>query len=258
MDKYREYRFDTIIEDRNRSFLQKYQDLVIGNRRFSSLLYYELCTLFFNPVQGALGLALRRVTFGPLFGKIGKGVVFGHHVFLRSPANIFVGNHTVVDDFASLSFRGSGEHRITLGDGVLVGRGSMVRTRGGSVDIGDHVHIGPSCLLVSAESLVIGRYTLIGFNCSIGGLQHGFDDTDTPIVKQELVTRGGVTIGDDVWLGANVNVMDGVRIGKGAIVGAGSVVTHDIPAYAIAVGSPARVIRQRADVNRDKDGPSED
>jgi acetyltransferase-like isoleucine patch superfamily enzyme len=107
MDKYREYRFDTIIEDTRRSSMQKYQDLVIGNRRWGALLYFELCALFFNPLQGALGLGLRRFAFKPLFARVGNGVVFGHHVSLRSPANISLGNNTVIDDFATLSFRGT-------------------------------------------------------------------------------------------------------------------------------------------------------
>ena len=134
----------------------------------------------------------------------------------------------------------------------------MVKTRGGSIDIRDHVHIGPNCLLGAAESLVIGRYTLIGFNCSIGGLQHGFDDIDTPIVQQDLVSRGGVVIGENVWLGAGVNIMDGVQIGDGAIIGAGSVVTQNIPANSIAVGSPARVIRQRTRGDNDQTTPPVD
>lgn len=245
MDKYREYRFDAIIEDTDRSALQKYQDLVVGNRRWLSLLYYELCTTVFGPVPGLLGLALRRLAFGPLFARTGRKVVFGHHVSLRAPKRIHIGDNTVIDDFAMLSFRGTEEHRIELGSSVLIGRMTMIKSRHGSIDIGDHVHVGPNCLLGSAESLTIGAYTLIGFNCAIGGLQHGIDDADKPIVQQQLVSRGGVHIGRDVWIGTNVSVMDGVRIGDGAVIGAGSVVTQDIPAGAIAVGAPARVIRER-------------
>ncbi len=253
MDKYRAYRFDTIIEDSSRSSLQKYQDLVVGNRRWSTLLYHEFCTLFLAPVPGALGLALRRMAFPRLFGRMGRKVLFGHHVGLRAPRRIFIGDNTVIDDFAMLSFRGTDEHRIALGNNVLIGRMSMVKTRHGSIDIGDHVHVGPNCLLGSAESLSIGPYTLIGFNCAIGGLQHGIDDADTPIVKQNLVSRGGVRVGRDVWIGTNVSVMDGVTIGDGAVIGAGSVVTQDIPPYSVAVGAPARVIRQRT-----KDAPAGD
>jgi acetyltransferase-like isoleucine patch superfamily enzyme len=63
-----------------------------------------------------------------------------------------------------------------------------------------------------------------------------------------LKTKGGIVVGDDVWLGFGVVVLDGVRIGKGAVVGAGSVVTRDIPDNAIAVGVPARVVKMRGDM----------
>lgn len=246
MDKYREYRFDTIIEDPDRSAMQKYQDLVVGNRRVASLVYFESCMVFLNPIQGAIGLALRKWAFRRLFASVGRNVVFGHHVGLRAPGRIHIGDNTVVDDFATLSFRGTPEHSIRLGKNVLVGRMTMLKTRGGSMNIGDHVHIGPNCLLGSAETLNVGPYSLIGFNCAIGGLQHGFDDRSKPILEQDLVSRGGVSIGRDVWVGTNATVMDGVSIGDGAVIGAGSVVTRDIPAYSVAVGSPAQVIRERS------------
>jgi galactoside O-acetyltransferase len=94
--------------------------------------------------------------------------------------------------------------------------------------------------------LLIGEYSLIGSNCSIGGLHHGYEDADKPIMQQALDNRGGVTIGKDVWLGAGVAVLDGVSIGDGAIIGTSSVITRDIPAYSIAVGSPAKIIKQRS------------
>jgi acetyltransferase-like isoleucine patch superfamily enzyme len=246
MDKHRDFRFDTIIEDKKRSFLRKYQDLVIGNRKLSTLLFFELCLVFINPIQGALGLALRKLILPKLFSRVGSKVIFGHHLHLRSPGNIQIGNNTVIDDFATLSFRGSTDQYMSLGSNVLIGRQSMIKTRGGNIKIHDHVHIGPNCLLGSAEHLEIGEYTLIGFNCSIGGLQHGFENSDKLIVKQALVSRGGVTIGRDVWLGGHVSVMDGVTIGDSSVIGAGSVVVNDIPPYSVAVGVPARVIRTRS------------
>jgi acetyltransferase-like isoleucine patch superfamily enzyme len=250
-DKYSEYRFDTIIQDRKRSFMRKYQDLVVGNRRFGYLLYFEACMLLVNPLQGALGLALRKFLFPPLFRRVGRKVVFGHHVGLRAPGNVEIGDNSVIDDFTNLSFRGDPDQRIRLGANVLVGRFSMLKTRGGSIDIDDHVHIGPNCHLGSAGEMTVGKYTLVGSNCFIGGLQHGYEDSDKPIVQQALQSRGGVTIGHDVWLGAGVTVLDGVTVGDGAIIGAGSVVTRDVPAYAIAVGSPARVIKQRSRTGAD-------
>jgi len=68
-----------------------------------------------------------------------------------------------------------------------------------------------------------------------------------PIIRQGYIKKGGVTIGDGVWLGADVKVVDGVTIGEGAVIGAGSVVTKDIQAFAIAVGIPAKVKGSRQD-----------
>lgn len=74
---------------------------------------------------------------------------------------------------------------------------------------------------------------------------HGFDDLDRPIRLQPEPPVRSVSIGDDVWIGTRVTILPGVKIGTGAVIGACSVVTKDIPSYAVAVGNPARVIRQR-------------
>ena len=249
MDKYRQYRFDTVIEDESRSFLNKYQDLVIGSRSIKTLALYEFCMLFINPLQGALGLALRKLINPFLFEQAGKKVIFGHHLGLLAPHRIRIGDYSVIDDYVNLSCRGADDNFIRIGNNVLLGRFSQLKTRAGNITIDDHTHIGPNNHLGTAGELTIGKYCLIGSNCHIGGLQHGHDDTTTPMVKQPLVSRGGVQIEDDVWLGVKVIIMDGITIGKGAIIGAGSVVTKDIPAFSIAVGTPAKVIKMRNDQN---------
>ena len=80
-----------------------------------------------------------------------------------------------------------------------------------------------------------------------GPSDHGFDPGDL-IMRQPLQTKGGIVVGDDAWLGFGVIVLSCVRIGKGAVIGAGSVVTHDVPDGAIAVGVPAQVIKMRSDL----------
>ena len=84
---------------------------------------------------------------------------------------------------------------------------------------------------------------MIGPHCYLTDANHGMQ-AGLPIQRQPMET-GDVILGDDVWLGAGVIVLTGVRIGRGTIVGAGSVVTSDLPENAIAVGVPARVVRQR-------------
>jgi acetyltransferase-like isoleucine patch superfamily enzyme len=95
------------------------------------------------------------------------------------------------------------------------------------------------------SNIFIGANCMIATGCAFMPYQHGFADTRHPVRKQPLTSRGDIIIEDDVWLGVNASVMDGITIGQGAIIGAGAVVTQDIPAHAIAVGVPARVIRFR-------------
>ncbi len=245
MSDNEQHRFSKFMDDGGRNFVQKYQDLQVGNRSFLKLAYYEFCTTFLNPLQGAAGLALRHIFFPKLFQSAGKKVIYGHHLGLRNPSRVAIGKGTVVDDFVQISARGEGEDKIEIGANVLIGQNSRLRTRGGSITIADQVNIGPDCHIGTSSQITMGSHCLLGGRCYIGGLSHGFEDTDTPMTEQKMVSKGGVTLGDDVWLGAHVIVNDGVSIGKGAIIGAGSVVTHDIPEFAIALGSPAKVVRTR-------------
>lgn len=115
----------------------------------------------------------------------------------------------------------------------------------GTIVIGEDTHIQPGCYLHSYGSGIhIGRKVEIAAGCAFYSYEHGMED-GVPIMDQPLTSRGAIHIGDGVWLGHGVKVLSDVRIGEGAVVGAGSVVTKDIPANAIAVGVPAKVIRFR-------------
>ncbi|MDM8541034.1 acyltransferase [Desulfococcaceae bacterium HSG9] len=244
-DRHNQFRFENIIQDQKSSVIQKYQDLFIGERRYAALIKYELITFFLCNLPGAVGLFLRQRFYPALFRKTGRQVVFGHHLTLRAPRRIIIGSKVVIDDYVVLSMRGSGVEKIRIGNGVLIGRGSQLKARGGSIEIDDFANISSGCHIGSTSKLYIGKHCLIARGCYIGGMQHGFELSDIPIVRQELNIKGGVKIGDDVWLGAHVIVNDGLKIGKGAIIGAGSIVTKDIPAYKIAIGAPAKVVKDR-------------
>lgn len=244
-NRHDRYRFEQFVNDRETSLLKKYQDLHVGERRLPALIRYELITSLFGHLPGAMGLFLRHHFYPMLFGKIGKKVVFGHHVMLRGPKQVQIGNNVIVDDFATISMRGSQNETIRIGNGVLIGRSSQIKARAGSIFIDDFANISSGCLIGSTSEVHIGKHCLFANGCYIGGIQHGFDRTDVPIARQALNSKGGIRIGDDVWLGANVVVNDGVTIGHGAVIGAGSVVTKDIPSNKIAVGVPAKVIKTR-------------
>jgi acetyltransferase-like isoleucine patch superfamily enzyme len=229
-----------------KSLSAKYSTLVVGERGFGKLLFFELINLLFACVPGALGLALRRVFYPPLFRKVGRGVVFGRNLTLRHPHKIAIGANAVIDDNVVLDAKGEKNEGLHIGDNVYIGRNTILSCKEGSISIGDYSNISANCSLLSETEIVLGRYCFLAGNCYlVAGGNHSFDDVTRPIMFQPSVSKGGIRIGDDVWLGAGVIVLDGVTIGRGAVVGAGAVVTGLLPEFAVAVGSPARVIRDR-------------
>lgn len=145
-----------------------------------------------------------------------------------------------------------------IGDGCMVSRLAAVHPE--TLALGDrsyvaaHAHVsgdvvvGADCSVnVSAAvrgRVQIGRAVRIGSHASILGFDHGFADTERELFRQPL-SSVGVTIGDDVWIGSHAVVLDGVRIGSHSVVGAACVVTKDVPDWAVVVGNPARVVRDR-------------
>ncbi len=120
----------------------------------------------------------------------------------------------------------------------------------GRLRVGNGVIFGHHCTLAARESVEIGDDCLIAEMVSIRDHDHCFDRLDIPTSAQGMLSSP-VVIGRNVWLGAKVTITRGICIGDNAIVGANSVVTRDVPANAIAVGSPARVIKMRDDKSVD-------
>lgn len=112
------------------------------------------------------------------------------------------------------------------------------------IRVGRRVAINVGCYLDGRGGITIGDCVLMGPNCVINSCDHGFSRTDVPIFEQP-VEFAETIIEDDVWLGANVVVNKGVRIGRGCVIAAGAVVTKDVPPYSVAGGVPCRVIRSR-------------
>ncbi len=134
---------------------------------------------------------------------------------------------------------------IRIGNGVRLMRGVVLSTsRSGRIVLEDNVYIGEHGVVTSNAEIYIGRDTIIAPHVDLVDFNHGLDDLASPIMAQP-VAAAPIRIGCDVWLGAGVKVLRGVVIGDQAVVGAGAVVTHDVPARAVAVGVPARVLRQR-------------
>lgn len=128
-----------------------------------------------------------------------------------------------------------------LGKGSIIEDFATVNNGVGDVRIGRKTIIGMGCVLIGP--LTIGNNVMLAQNIVISGLNHGYEDVSIP-PSQQKVTCKGITIGDDVWIGANAVITAGVSLGKHCIIGAGSVVTKSIPAFSIAVGNPAKIRKQ--------------
>jgi acetyltransferase-like isoleucine patch superfamily enzyme len=224
---------------------RQYARLVVGRESVGALIRHELLTGCLGGCAGAAGLWLRRKFYPRLFAACGRGLIVGRNVTLRGASNISIGKNVAMDDNVVLDARGA-EARIEIGDGVLISRNTIIRARNGTVRIGDASDIGANCVLATDSKLEIGRDVLVAaFTYITAGGNHAYKDPAVPIIRQGFVSRGGVTVGDDVWIGAHSTVMDGVSIGRGAVVGAHSLVNKSIDAMAIAWGVPALKRSQR-------------
>jgi acetyltransferase-like isoleucine patch superfamily enzyme len=165
-----------------------------------------------------------------------------YHSDLRLGANVFVDDRVVV-------FQGKAGGATEIGDRVCIHHDTVLETGcGGHLRIGNEASIHPRCQINAyVEPIHIGRGVMIAPNCALYSYDHGFAPNQ-PIREQPLTSRGGIVVGDGAWLGVGVTVLDAVRIGKGAVIGAGSVVTCDVPDGAIATGVPARVVKTRSEL----------
>ena len=230
--------------DAHSSALDKYARLVIGRPGWPALVKHELITLASQAVPGALGLVLRKFLYPRLLGACGRNVVFGQNVVLRHPGKIQVGDDVVIDDNCLLDAKGDTNGGITIGSGVFVGRNTILSCKNGDIAIGDRANIGFNCEIFSASRVTVGAEALLAAYCSVGGGDHDYADTSTPVTAQGRRSQG-VSVGDGVWMGAGAKILDGVRFGGHAIIGAGAVVRVDVPEYAVAGGRPARILGMR-------------
>lgn len=162
-------------------------------------------------------------TFRPeQLAALGPGCVLEPGVLIFHPENVQLGAHVYVGHYAIL--KGYYKNRLTIGDGTWIGQQSFLHAAGG-LTVGERVGIGPGVRIITSVHAEVPRATPI---------------LDAPLDFAPVVLEDGAD------LGVGAIVLPGVTIGRGAQVGAGAVVTRDVPAYAVVAGSPARVLRERA------------
>jgi lipopolysaccharide O-acetyltransferase len=188
----------------------------------------------------------RRIAGTTAIGAYRLGRKVWAHAFTAACSGAFesFGRRSVIEP----PVRIEGESRISLGSRVFVGQGSWLRVQDGPdglgrISIGDDCSLTGMCALSSASSIRIGARVLMARNIYVADHRHAFTDAGQAVLDQGIEQVEPVEIADGVWLGQNVVVGPGVTIGRGAVVGANSVVLDDVPEFAVAVGSPAQVVR---------------
>lgn len=227
-----------------KSSLAKYRDLIIGRPGWGALLKYELINLL-SYWPGAGGLLLRSKLYPRLLGRCGRGVVFGCGVVLRHPHKIFIGDNVVIDDHCVLDAKGQGNRGIELGNGVFIGRNTILSCKNGDIVLKEGANLGFNCEIFSGGATVtVGRNVMMAaYSYLIGG---GHEATSTEVSPLEQArTATGISVGDGAWIGAGALILDGVNLGEQAIVGAGAVVTKTVEDFAVVAGVPARFVRSR-------------
>ncbi len=238
------------LTDNTKSAFKRYQDLALGSDSLWYLIKYELIMLFTSWVPGALGLALRKTLYPAIIGKVGSNVIFGQGVAIRHGQKIRIGDGVIVDDGAILDSKGGSNSGIVIGDDTIISRNVVLSCKNGDITIGDGCTVGINTLVHAMEdsNVSIGNNVLIGAFCYfIGSGPYGTDSLELPFKKQGMFPKGGVRVADNVWFGSNVQVLDGVAIGTGSIIGASTVVNKSINEFDVVAGVPMKVIKNRQD-----------
>ena len=235
----------TILNDPKRSAFQRYRALCYGDVSTGRVILAELLALMIGRLPGALGLLLRSKLYPALFGSVGRKVVFGRGMTLRHSHKISIGDGTILDDGVVLDAKGSSNAGIRIGAGVYIGRNSIVYCKNGDIELGDRVNLSANCTLFSSNRLVMQPGTMVGaYSYLLSGGEYDAADA-TPFAEQSgMNTKGPLEIGANCWLAARVTVLDGASIGEHCVIGAGAVVTKPVPPHTLAVGVPARPVRE--------------
>lgn len=230
------------------SILARYQNVVVGHSSLFKTIYYEIC-VWIGVIPGAAGLFLRKVFWPRLFASCGKGVMFGSNVILRHPNRIHLGDRVVISEGCVLDARNASSNNVlSLEHEVILSNNVIISCKNGTVKIGSHTGLGANTVIQSTTNcpVSIGSDVIIGPKCYfVGGGSYRYDSLDIPIRLQGIKPDSGVTLKDNIWLGANVSVLGGVTINTGSIVAAGAVVNKSIPENTIYGGVPAKLIKSR-------------
>lgn len=196
------------------------------------------------------GIKALRGVYKRIFLKNVKGLLLvGKHVHISHGKHIICGKSVKFEDYSEI--HGLCSDGLIFGDYVTISRGVMIRPSsyyggdyGKGLVIGDHSSIGPYGFVGCSGKITIGSNVMFGMKCNLLAENHNFSNTEVSI-KSQGVNQKGITVEDDCWIGCNVTILDGVTIGQGSVIGAGTLVTKDIPPRSVVVDRRNRVESKR-------------
>lgn len=181
-----------------------------------------------------LFMKIRSVGLRLLFSHCGKNVLFGKIGCLKGMKFISIGDCSSFGDFLYMTAWDNYENQIFFPQ-IKIGKGCS---------------FGAFCHMTCINCIAIGDNVLSGKWVTISDNNHGLTSEEclrVPPLKRPLVSKGSVIIGNNVWIGDKVSILGGVTIGNGAVIAANSVVTHDVPAYSVVGGNPAKKLIRKSD-----------
>lgn len=223
-----------------------YKDRYYGDVPFFYRFKYQASVTLFSTMPGGLGHFFRRTLFPSLFKRTGKGIFFGQDIQLRYPWKIEVGEKVTLEDNTFLDAGNDPHTKIKIGDNCFIGRNTILQCKGGEIEIGDNCYIGPNTTLLSESTVKMGKFVFIsGHAFILAGENHPEERCEIPTIMQSSISKGGIIVDDDVRIGPSSTLLDGVRVGKGAIIEAGSLVHERIRPLTVNAGVPTQLIKRR-------------
>lgn len=223
-----------------------YVERVTGQRSLTKFASQGFVFTLFSNLPTIWGTLLRGQAYKKVLGSIGVSCFVEKNVCFRVPQRVFLGDRVFIGENVCLDACYL-KSEIRLNNDVHIGRNSILRAGIGQIIVHEGVTLNRFVYLDGNGGIQIGRNALLGNKVELISGNHIFEDPNTPI-RFQGTKLGKVTIGEDVWLGTNTIVLPGVTIGDGSVVGAGSVVTEDIPNYSVAIGAPAKIVKKRGQV----------